>query len=106
LESVPSGTETPVQRNPSFGNIRSMTPSDVLSTSPPLPSNGAGALVFNKKPVPDSPSSGSSELSGLSPVKKADSSPKLPAIEQSRGNWGNRIVLTTYPGQANVGNHS
>jgi len=25
------------------------------------------------------------------------------SFELTKGNWGNRIVLTTYPGQANVG---
>ena len=89
-----------------------MSPNDALSTSPPLatsppyPSNGnssASTLSFQKKPVPDSPSISVSAFSLPDDKKEDPYSANRVGFEHTRGNWGNRIVLTTYPGQSNVG---
>ena len=90
-----------------------MSPGDALSVSPPITSSppkpyGTGGntpitpsgLRFEKKPVPPSPSVSVSAFS--LPSEKQDGRERG-NFEHTRGNWGNRIVLTTYPGQANVG---
>jgi hypothetical protein len=114
-----SGLDTPFQRIPSSASIRSMSPSDALSTSPGSGSptkhshsNGGHVasslsnLTFGKSVVPPSPSVSVSAFS-LPADKKEEAVTGRErgsfATEQTRGNWGNRIVLTTYPGQANVG---
>jgi hypothetical protein len=113
--------ENPFQRTASSASIRSLSPTDILSTSPPLTGsppkayhghNGnsalASAISFAKKSVPESPSIKASDFT-LPADKKEDGVSASPRergsfnTEQTRGNWGNRIVLTTYPGQANVG---
>jgi hypothetical protein len=120
LDSILSGVDTPFRRNPSSTSVRSMSPSDVLSNSPPAtsspprpvsesastPSTVTTALNFNKSPLPASPDLGVSALT-LSTDKKDEvsSAREKGSFEQTRGNWGNRIVLTTYPGQANVGSN-
>ena len=93
-----------------------MSPTDALSASPPgtisppKPLNGnssnatnsvATALTFTKKAPPSSPSISVSAFP--LPADKKDKDRKRGSFEQTKGNWGNRIVLTTYPGQANVG---
>jgi len=91
-----------------------MSPSDALSSSPPLghsppkPSNGNTVYTsignFSKV-LPTSPSVSVSAFA--LPADKKDEATtggrERGNFEQTRGNWGNRIVLTTYPGQANVG---
>lgn len=113
LDTIPSGLDSPFQRNPSSTSIRSMSPGDALSVSPPITSSppkpyGTGVntpitpsgLRFEKKPLPPSPSVSVSAFS--LPSEKQDGRERG-NFEHTRGNWGNRIVLTTYPGQANVG---
>lgn len=126
LDTIPSALDSPFQRNPSSTSIRSMTPSDALSSSPPLagsprtrspphrPPNGntvtgttpvASHLTFNKATLPASPSVSVSAFS-LPADKKGEAVPgtrERGSFEGTKGNWGNRIVLTTYPGQSNVG---
>ena len=128
LDTVPSGLDAPFQRNPSSTSIRSMFPSDVLSTSPPntTPSPPKTYNGSPLKPYTGSTSTGSTLATSLNSFTPLSGSPSvsvsaftLPAdkkeevvsgkergsFEQTRGNWGNRIVLTTYPGQSNVGIH-
>lgn len=120
LDSILSGPDTPFRRNRSSTSVRSMSPVDVLSNSPPAtsytpkpvsedastPNTAAGSLNFNKSPLAGSPTFGIS-----APTLSADKADELTSgrergsFEQTRGNWGNRIVLTTYPGQANVGSN-
>src|SRR5277367_5366814 len=114
LDTIPSGLDTPFQRNPSSTSIRSMSPSDVLSSSPPFSSSppkhsngntGQTSIGNFSKVVPTSPSVSVSAFA-LPADKKDGGTPagrERGDFEQTRGNWGNRIVLTTYPGQANVG---
>jgi len=90
-----------------------MSPTDALSSSPPLggsppkPSNGNPAYTsignFSKI-LPTSPSVSVSAFALPADKKdEATTGRERGSFEQTRGNWGNRIVLTTYPGQANVG---
>lgn len=128
LDTIPSALDDPFQRNPSSTSIRSMSPSDVLSTSPPntssSPKTYEGSLA---KPYSGATSStGSALATALNSSSPFPATPSvsvsaftLPAdkkeevvtgrergsFDQTRGNWGNRIVLTTYPGQSNVGTH-
>lgn len=92
-----------------------MSPTDALSSSPPLGgsppkhSNGnpAYASIGNFSKIhPNSPSVSVSAFA--LPADKKDevtTGRERGSFEQTRGNWGNRIVLTTYPGQANVGTY-
>ena len=125
LDTIPSGVDSPLQRNQSSTSIRSMTPSDILSSSPPI-NNGslntrspqqkplnsstntgsvASLLTFNNATSPASPSVSLSAFT--SPADKNEEAvpgtKETGSFGQTKGNWGNRIVLTTYPGQANVG---
>jgi hypothetical protein len=116
LDTIPSALDSPFQRQPSSASIRSITPSEAVSpvgspqTNSPQhrPLNGtpvASLLTFSKQPLPASPSVSVSAFS-LPADKKEEAVPgtkERGSFEQTRGNWGNRIVLTTYPGQANVG---
>jgi hypothetical protein len=92
-----------------------MSPTDALSQSPPMTAsppkalNGksgipTSSLTFAKTALPASPSMSVSAFS-LPADKKEEvvTGRERGSFEQTRGNWGNRIVLTTYPGQANVG---
>ena len=127
LDTLPSGLDTPFQRNPSSTSIRSMSPSDVLSTSPP--NTSSPPKTYNgspSKPYSGGTGTGSTLATGVNPLTPRPGSPSvsvsaftLPAdkkeevvsgrergsFDQTRGNWGHRIVLTTYPGQSNVGTH-
>ena len=93
-----------------------MTPIDILSTSPgaagspPIVHNGnhatASPITFTKVAIPKSPSVKASDFTLPADKKEEVVSGRERGsfnVEQTRGNWGNRIVLTTYPGQANVG---
>lgn len=117
LDTLPSALDAPFHRQPSSASIRSITPSEAVSpvaspqTNSPQhrPLNGAAPvaslLTFSKQPLPPSPSVSVSAFS-LPADKKEEAVPgtkERGSFEQTRGNWGNRIVLTTYPGQANVG---
>ena len=64
----------------------------------------ATALSFNNPVSPSVSVSGSP----LPADKKEEdvSGRERASFDQTRGNWGNRVVLTTYPGQANVGSSS
>src|SRR5436309_8232630 len=107
LDTISSDLDGPFQRNPSSTSIRSMSPSDALSASPPVnltppvkPLNGSHpshtvvtALNFNKTTLPASPSVSVSAFS--LPADKNDNSSHRGSFDQTRGNWGNRIVLTT-----------
>jgi len=91
-----------------------MSPSDALSTSPPSPPKPikgssttsvpniiATTLNFNS---PASSSVGVSDFTLPADTKEEVVSGKEKgSFDQTGGNWGNRIVLTTYPGQHNVG---
>ena len=115
LDTIPSGLDPPFQRNPSSTSIRSMSPSDALSSSPPFgyspPKHSNGNTGYTSignfsKVLPASPSVSVSAFA--LPADKKDEATttggrERGSFEQTRGNWGNRIVLTTYPGQANVG---
>lgn len=93
-----------------------MTPSDALSASPitnpspPKPLNGSTTSTGNTITTAlnyhniASPSVSVSTFT-LPADKKEEvvSGRERGSFDQTRGNWGNRIVLTTYPGQANVG---
>lgn len=108
-------SDSPFQRIASSASIRSLSPTDILSTSPPLATsppkalNGNGtpsSISFAKKSIPPSPSVKASDFSLPADKKEEVVSGRERgsfSAEQTRGNWGNRIVLTTYPGQANVG---
>jgi len=106
LDTIPSGLDTPFQRNTSSTSVRSMSPEDAVSMSPPWrPANGNSSVppLITGKSVPASPSVSASTFA-LPSDKKDDSGTRehRGSFDHSRGNWGNRIVLTTYPGQANV----
>ena len=125
VDAIPAGVDSSLQRNQSSTSIRSMTPSDALSSSPPV-NNGsphtrspqqkplnsnsntgsvASLVTFNKSTSPASPSVSLSAFT-LPADKNEEAVPgtkERGSFEQTKGNWGNRIVLTTYPGQANVG---
>jgi hypothetical protein len=120
LDTIPSGLDAPFQRNPSSTSIRSMSPNDAVSSSPiitaspPKPVNGnansghsvASVLTYNRSPPPASPSVAASTFSLPSDKKDDSMTGRRGSFDSTRGNWGNRIVLTTYPGQANVGTTS
>jgi hypothetical protein len=95
-----------------------MTPQDALSSSPPTTISPPQAtsislpnsvLSFAKKSIiPENivPVSSSEDVdSSLFPSsteKKGDALQRS-TFDYTKGNWGSRIVLTTYPGQSNVG---
>jgi hypothetical protein len=117
LDTLPHAIDTPVQRNASSTSLRSMTPADAVAASPPLlPSNAkphapssplssaVSALSLNKSSIPPSPTISAAAFP-LPDDKKdhATTGRERGSFSETRGNWGNRIVLTTYPGQSNVG---
>jgi hypothetical protein len=106
-------------RTMSSSSIRSMSPIDALSSSPPrqvtapkLPSANGNSSLSSTSVTPltlhkTAGESGSISALSLPSAEKKDDSitshHRVSFDHQARGNWGNRIVLTTYPGQANVG---
>ena len=127
LDTLPSGLDAPFRRNPSSTSIRSISASDVLSTPPP--NTSSPPKTYNEspsQPYSGGTSTGSALATALNSFTPRPASPSvsvsaftLPAdkkeevvsgrergsFDQTRGNWGNRIVLTTYPGQSNVGTY-
>ena len=119
LDCLPHAIDSPFQRDASSTSLRSMTPADAVTSSPFIPpantkaQNGAStsptnttisALSLNKSSIPPSPTISASAFP-LPEDKKdhAATGRNRGSFEQTKGNWGNRIVLTTYPGQSNVG---
>ena len=117
LDTVPSGLDPPFQRNPSSVSIRSMSPSDAILTSqttdssPPKSLSGGTSSIGNTVApglnINDPVGSPSVSVSAFPlPADKKEeilSDRERGSFDHTRGNWGHRIVLTTYPGQSNVG---
>lgn len=119
LETIPSGLDSPFQRNPSSTSIRSMSPGDAISRISPSPAKQPSNESNTSTPTtvataldpsnntPNSPSLSVSVFTLPADKKEegggSEGGRERGSFDQTRGNWGNRIVLTTYPGQANVG---
>jgi hypothetical protein len=95
--------ETP-KRIRSSSSVRSITPQDALSSSPPGPPAHFSLLSSVKKPVvPENLNVDVETFVPSSTEEKKDNVSLRSTFEHTKGNWGNRIVLTTYPNQSNVG---